>query len=229
MKTEEMDFRDFTSVDAGYACEVEIARSDSYSVSITAGDNLIKSVKVDKQGGTLRIRRSLSSLRGLIPGTFQAKITMPVLDRLELSGASKGTVSGFSSQGDFIANLKGASSLAISNMSAGDMKFKLAGASKLTGQVKGADAGFDLSGASRVELEGSASNTVIDAAGASHVDLAGFHIYGAKIRLSGASHTTLNIDGQLDANLSGASKLYWLGKPIMGDIKMAGASTISSE
>jgi len=229
MKTEEMDFRDFTSVDAGYACEVEIARSDSYSVSITAGDNLIKSVKVDKQGGTLRIRRSLSSLRGLIPGTFQAGITMPVLDSLELSGASKGTVSGFSSEGDFITNLKGASSLAISNMSAGGMKFKLAGASKLTGQVKGADAEFDLSGASRVELEGSANNMVIDAAGASHVDLAGFRICGAKIRLSGASHATLNIDGQLDANLSGASKLYWIGKPVMGDTKMAGASTISSK
>ena len=186
MKTEEMDFRDFTSVDAGYACEVEIARSDSYSVNITAGDNLIKSVKVDKQDGTLRIRRTLSSLRGLIPGTFQAKITMPVLERVDLSGASK-----------------------------------------LTGQAKGADAEFNLNGASRVELEGSANKIVADAAGASHVDLASFHVSGAKIKLSGASHTTLNIDGQLDANLSGASKLYWLGKPVMGDIRMAGASTMS--
>lgn len=227
MKTEEMDFRDFTSVDAGYACEVEIARSDSYSVSITAGDNLIKSVKVDKQDITLRIRRTLSSLRGLIPGTFQARITMPILERLDLSGASKGTVSGFSSEDSFSTNLNGASSLAILNMSAGDMKFRLAGASKLTGQAKGADAEFNLSGASRVELEGSANKMVIDAAGASHVNLAGFHVCGAKIKLSGASHTTLNIDGQLDANLSGASKLYWLGTPVMGDMKTAGASTIS--
>lgn len=229
MKTEELDFRDFTHVEAGYACELEVTQSDSYSVSITAGDNLIKSVKVDKQDGTLRIRRTLSSLRGLIPGTFQAKVTMPVLERLDLSGASKGTVTGFSSKGDFITSLKGASSLAILDMSAGDMKFELAGASKVTGQARGADAEFHLSGASRVELEGSASNVVIDAAGASHADLAGLHIGGAKVKLSGASHATLNIDGQLDANLSGASKLYWLGKPVMGDIKTAGASTIGSK
>lgn len=229
MKTEEMDFRDFTHVDAGHACELEIIYSDSYSVSITAGGSIIKSIKVIKEGETLKIRRSLASFRGLIPGTFSTKITMPVLRGLDLSGASKGTISGFSSTSNFGANLKGASSLTMKNMSTGDMKFKLAGASKATGQIKGADAEFNLSGASRVELEGSASGIVIDAAGASHVDLSSFHVGSANIKLSGASHSTVNIDGQLDANLSGASKLYWLGKPVMGDIKMAGSSTIGSK
>jgi len=227
MKTEEMDFRDFTCVDTAYACEVEVIWSDSYGVSITAGDNLIKSVKVIKEHETLKIRRTLSSIRGLIPGTFHARITMPVLSGLNLSGASKGTVSGFSSRGNFSANLKGASSLDILNMSAGDMKFKLAGASKVAGQVAAADAEFNLSGASRVALEGSASNIVIDAAGASHVDLAGLHVGSANVKLRGASHSTVNTDGELDANLSGASKLYWLGKPVMGDVQTAGASTIS--
>ena len=229
MKTEELDFRDFSHVQAGYACELEVAWSDSYSVSITAGDNLIKSVKVDKQDGTLRIRRSLSSFHGLIPGTFQAKITMPVLDGLDLSGASKGTITGFSSKSNFSANLKGASSLAIANMSAADMRFELAGASKVTGQVQGANAEFNLRGASTVELAGSASNIVIDAGGASHLDLADFHVGNANVKLRGASHTTVNLDGQLDANLSGASKLYWLGKAVMGDTKTAGASTISKK
>jgi len=169
MKTEEMDFSNFTRVDAGHACDVEVIRSDSYSVSITARDNIIKSVKVVKEGGTLKIRRTLSSLYGLIPGTFRAKITMPVLNGLNLSGASKGSASGFSSTDDFTTDLKGASSLNI-NMSAGDIKFKLAGASKVTGQMTAGDAEFNLNGASKVELEGSAINIVIDAAGASHVD-----------------------------------------------------------
>jgi len=227
MKTEEMDFRNFNHVDAGYACEVEVIRSDSYSVSVTAGDSIIKSIKVVKEDETLKIRRTLLSLRGLIPGTFKIKITVPVLKGLDLSGASKGTISGFSSENNFSTYLKGASSLDILNMSAGNIKFKLTGASRVTGQVKAADAEFNLSGASRVELQGSANNIIIDAAGASHVDIAGFHVGSANVKLRGASHSTLNIDGQLDANLSGASKLYWLGKPVMGDMKTAGASTIS--
>jgi hypothetical protein len=227
MKTEQMDFRDFNRVDAGHACEVEVIRSDSYSVSVTAGDNMIKSIKVVKEGETLKIRRTLSLFRGLIPGTFKVKITMPVLEGLDLSGASKGTISGFASGNSFSTNSRGASSLDILNMSAGDVKFQLTGASKVTGQVKAAGAEFNLSGASRVELQGSANNIVIDAAGGSHVDLASFHVASANVKLRGASHSTLDIDGQLDANLSGASKLYWLGKPVMGDIKTAGASTIS--
>jgi len=229
MKTEKMDFRDFTHVDAGHACELEVICSDSYSVSVTADDDTIKSVEVTKEGETLKIRRSLSLFRGLISGTFSVKITMPVLRGLDLSGASKGTVSGFSSKSSLGANLKGASSLAMLNMSAGDMKFKLSGASKVTGQIKGADAEFNLSGASKVELEGSAGNIVIDASGASHVDLTGFHVDSANVKLSGASHSTVNTDGQLDADLSGASKLHWLGKPIMGDMKTSGASTISNK
>ena len=228
MKTEEMDFRDFTHVDIGHDCEFEVICSNSYSVSVTASDNIIKSVKVAKEGETLKIRRNLFSFRGLIRGTFSAKITMPVLRGLDLSGASKGTVSGFSSESSFSPDLRGASSLTIINMSAGDIKFNLSGASKATGKIKGADAGFNLSGASKVELEGSASNVVIDAAGASRVELTGFHVDGANVKLSGASHSTVNIDGQLDADLSGASKLHWLGKPVMGAIKTSGASTISN-
>ena len=57
--------------------------------------------------------------------------------------------------------------------------------------------------------------------------LASFQVGNADVKLKGASHSTVNMDGQLDANLSGASKLYWLGKPVMGDVKTAGASTVS--
>jgi hypothetical protein len=76
-------------------------------------------------------------------------------------------------------------------------------------------------------LEGSASNIVIEAVGASHVDLASFQVGNADVKLQGASRTTLNMDGQLDANLKGASKLYWLGKPVMGEVKTDGASKVS--
>ena len=68
MKTEEIEFSNFTRVDAGNACDVEVIRSDSYSVSITAGDNAMKSVKIVKEDETLKIRRPISSLLGLFPG-----------------------------------------------------------------------------------------------------------------------------------------------------------------
>jgi hypothetical protein len=154
---------------------------------------------------------------------------MPILNGLDLTGACKGTVSGFSSADDFTIDLQGASSLDIVNMSAGDLKLKLVGASKVTGQITVGDADFNIAGASRIELEGSASNMVIDAVGASHVELASFPVSNADVKLKGASHSTVKLEGKLDANLSGASKLYLLGTPVMGDVKTTGASTVSKK
>ena len=227
MKTKEMDLSNYSRVDARHVCKVEVIRSDSYSVSITTGDKAIKSVKVTKKDGTLKIRRPISSLYGLLPGALNARITMPALSGMDLSGASKGTVCGFSSKEDFATDIEGASSLDIANMSTGDIKFKLAGASKVTGQIKAGDAKFNLNGASKVKLEGSAGNIAIDADGASQADLANFQVGNVDVKLKGASRSTVNMDGQLDADLSGTSKLYWLGKPVMVDIKTAGASKVS--
>ena len=209
MKTEEFNFSDFTRVEVGYAFEVEVVQSDSYSVSITADDNLFKNLKVSKEGETLKIGHSRHISWRLRTSRPKARITMPVLNGLKLSGASKGTVSGFSSSEDF--------------------KLNLSGASRVTGEITAGDAELDCSGASRVELTGSAKDAVIEASGASRMELGGFSVHDAAIKLSGASRSTVKLDGTLNATLSGASKLRWIGNPIVGDIKTSGASTLSNK
>jgi hypothetical protein len=61
------------------------------------------------------------------------------------------------------------------------------------------------------------------------VDLTDFPVNDADINLSGASRATINLDGKLDAELSGASNLEYIGDPTMGDINIAGASTINKK
>ena len=59
------------------------------------------------------------------------------------------------------------------------------------------------------------------------MDLEGLPIKNADIELSGASNGTVNLDGTLNADLSGASHLYYAGEPTLGDIDISGASSIS--
>ena len=226
LDTQEFNFSGFNRVDVGHAFEVEIIQSDSYSVSITADDNLFKHIQVSKQGETLKIGLKLPPSR-LLFTTLRAKITMPELYALELSGATRGTVEGFSSTEDFELELSGASSLDISDMAADDIEFDLSGASKVTGDITAGDAEFDVSGASKVRLQGSASDIVIDASGASQLSLDNFPGDNADIKLSGASWATVNLDGRLDVDLSGASKLDYIGEPTMGNIEISGGSTLS--
>jgi hypothetical protein len=70
---------------------------------------------------------------------------------------------------------------------------------------------------------------VADVSGASRLNLGDFKVNDADVTLSGASSGTVNTGGRLDANLSGASKLSYIGEPTVGDINTSGASTLSKK
>ncbi len=162
--------------------------------------------------------------------TAVAEITMPQLYKLDLSEATSGTVSGFSSAQDLYIELSGASSLDMADMAAGDVEFELSGASNVTGSITAdGDARFGISGASSAILSGSAGDLYADASGASSLVLEDFAVVDASIELSGASSGTVNLDGTLNADLSGASHLYYIGEPTMGDIDTSGSSGISKK
>jgi hypothetical protein len=90
--TEEMAFADFTSVDASNAFEVDIVQSATFSISIRVDDNVLDLLDVSKEGDTLKL--GLESGVSLTNTTLEASITMPTLEGLHLSGASKANVSG---------------------------------------------------------------------------------------------------------------------------------------
>ena len=227
--TEEKEFTDFTYVDVEGTFEVEIIQSDSFSIIISADASFFDYVAVDQERETLRIylnpRHTFTDFT-LQARTLKATITMPALYGLRLSGASKGTISGFQSSQDFDLDVSVASSLKIADIEAGNTEFNVSGASQITGDVKTGDAKFEVSGASKIELEGSANKIMLNASGASKVTLANFPLDDANVNLSGASEATLNIKGRLDAVLIAAARLYFQGNPVMGDINVSGASTV---
>ena len=205
MRTQTYDYTDFNRVEVGYAFRVKITRSDTYSISITAPENVFSVVQVSKVGDTLKV-----GLAQPVPiMRAEAEITMPDLRALNLSGATKGTVTGFSSSNDVDLDLSGASGLA--------------------GDIQAGDAVVRLSGASKAELEGSAEDIDINVSGASSINLSRFQVTNARVILSGASNGIINLNGRLDADLSGASKLSYIGEPTMGDISASGTSTISKK
>ncbi len=226
LKTENMDFSDFTGVDIGGAFEVEIVQSDSFSVSITADDNLFDYIQVYKHGSTLKISVKPAVIFQL--ATQRAEITMPELFDLELSGASHGTVIGFESVENLDIEVSGASSLDLEGIVAGDVTFNISGVSHITGDIEADDVEFDVSGASTVRLQGTAADIELDLSGASNAELDDFPVNNASIEFSGASRGTVYVNGRLDIYLSGASNLTYTGDPTIGHVEISGASTMQS-
>ena len=232
MSTREYNYTGFNRVNIRFAMEVDIVRSDAYGVSIAGSDMLTDNIDVTLEGDRLVIGYKLNFI-SFFTAPFtraSAKISLPDLRELNITGAARGVVRGFSSPNDFVLNVSGASRLDLNEMAVGHLKFELSGASRIDGQVKVAgDAEIHITGASRVELHGEAQNLHVEATGASRIDLERFPVKDARYRLTGASRGTIQMDGKLDVDLEGASTLEYDGQVTMGDVKVTGASSLKKK
>lgn len=208
IRTEEMIFDDFTIVEVSRAFELSVKKSNSYSVTISADERIFDDIKVTQTENTLTIGFEPE----FDPGDLyrKAEITMPELDKLVLSGASTGTLEGFNTPEPLILEVTGASNLEINDLQVGDIEIKVLGASNLIAQGQGSDL-----------------VSIIE--GASNLNLTNFPILNCDIVVDGASVATINPSSTLDAQVSGASTLFYIGEPTMGDIEVYGSSTINQK
>ncbi len=226
LETETFDFSNFTKVEAHNGFQVELTQSSAYSIEITTDDNVQEYLEVTESGDTLKIR--LTGFRTYSSVTLEAKITMPDIYGINLSGGSQADITGFSSSHDFSAALSGGSGLD-GNITTADADFDLSGGSRVAGSITAGDADFGLSGGSQVNLDGTADDVEINSSGGSQLDLEAFPVSNADVNISGGGRATVNVSGTLDVNLSGGSRVLYVGEPTLGDIDLSGDSTISKK
>jgi hypothetical protein len=232
-ETRQYDFSEFTRVDIGSAFSYEIKQSDTYSISITANNNMFDDINVAKEGQTLIIGMEFPEVSWAIKintnPSPKVVITMPLLQALDSSGATSGIVADFNSTENLDVTASGASSVELVKISAGDVIFDVSGAGKVTGDIEATNIEVEISGASTVHLKGSADNIATDVSGTSHLKLADLKVGNANLILSGASDGTINLDGRLDTDLSGASTLEYIGEPSLGMMDITGASQLKKK
>ncbi len=229
---EPFEFSDFTEVKVENGFEVELTQSDTFSVVVTADDNVLEHIEVSKSGNTLRIRpKANRSFRSV---TMRAKITMPDLYRIELSSGSKVDIAGFSSSHDLSVRLSGGSHMnnliSPGEIAIGDADFNLSDGSHVTlSGITMGDADFNLSDSSHITLSGSADNLNVRGSNGSHCNLEAFSASNADVNLSDGSHATINVAGTLNVDVNSYSELIYIGQPAMGDIDVSSNSTISAK
>lgn len=225
----EEDFKGFSRLDIQNAFDVQITQSDTYAVSITSSEALVDYLSVAQQGETLTIMISPNhpfTDFALMRKILKAKITMPSIRSIALSGASKANVKGFESSDPFDLDISGASRVNLNRIKTGDCTFVVSGASNLDGEVTATNVKFNVSGASSVDLEGTAEDVQLNGSGASKFSLDQFVHQTATVTLSGASQATVDTRKRLDFSLSGASQFYFLSNPVTGKTEVLGASTV---
>ena len=203
--TKDYQITGFNSVNVGSVFEVEITQGDSFKTTITADDNLFDYIKAAKEDSTLHLSLESKDKSIETKEHLKAKIVMPSLRNLKLSGASHASVSGFKSSPMIDVDIGGASHLK------GELE-----TNKFVAQAHGA---------SHLELTGSAGDAKLKGSGASHLNLAKFALDQADVTLDGASHATIQIKSKLSYSVSGASHLSYRGDPTIGRKEKSGASS----
>jgi hypothetical protein len=219
------DYTGFTGIDIGSALKLEVTAGEAYSVKIAASKRMLDRIRISQSGDTLKI-----TMDGWFFGWWwgsdpKVTVTMPVLKKLELSGASKGTASGFKSNENLTVKLSGASDLQL-DMETGYFTADISGASSAKGRLICTGSDIRLSGASDIDLTGSGGDIKLNGSGASTAALTYFPVNNADIVLTGASDGSLDISGQMDVTLGGASSLNYYGNPTLGRTDFSGASDL---
>jgi hypothetical protein len=207
MVTQEFAFSGFDRVRASQAFQVDIRQGEAFEVVVRVDEKLVDHLAVRKVGDTLEIGLKPPNGTEIRDARMTAEVTMPELRGLDLSGASEARISDYESEKALDLELSGSSSLQ-ANVEAGETR-------------------IDLSGASRATLSGSTRELQVRTSGASTGELRRFAAAEARIDASGASEIHVNAR-QLQAEASGASRVTYLGNPVVGRIEKSGSASVSS-
>lgn len=181
---------DFDRIEASDALILTIKYGENFSIEAEGDRRNLDDLRVLKNGNSLELRFSQSKKRQY--ATYLT-ITMPVLNGVNLSGASNASITGFANSTRMDFSLSGAS-LAQLTMNVTEIHFNLTGASQLRLQGEGQ------------LLDGSIS-------GASILTAFEFVAKQATLIVSGASNGKVNITDELKASASGASVVLYRGTP----------------
>lgn len=188
--TEDRGLEGFTVVHVGGYAGLEVSEGADYSVTVTTDSGLQEHVSTSVDDDTLFISQDYGFFG--TPPDVTVEVTVPDLDAVELSGASRAAV-----------RTSGGESLRISSSGAAEIDVH-ANPTALT---------LDVSGAGSVTLHGTVGHAEISASGASDVNGEDLTAGDASVDASGASSVSLRVRESLDAKASGASDVRYWGTP----------------
>lgn len=191
------------ALEVGDAFETTVnIASGAPDASFTIDDNLVDHVVTEIDDDVLQVELS-GRVRG---ATLRLHVSMPDLDRLQVSGAVRVEVNGTIRE---------------------EVEIEASGATNVVLDAVELDR-FEVvvSGASSLDAAGSAEEIDAEVSGASEADLAAVEAQTVTVNVSGASHVEVDVREELEANASGASEVRYRGDPDRVRIDASGSSSV---
>lgn len=198
----------FDKLSMGSAFKIDVKQGSQFSVSASGQPEDIKDLEAKVTSGVLKIGYRGNGWKKNRK-TVNINITMPALEAVDFSGASKAQVGNFPNAKTMAVEVSGASSVSM-NFSAPKVSFELSGASSLTMTGKCDVLNGEVSGASSFKGESFPAKEV-------------------NIEASGASSAYVLASASIHADASGASKIRYSGNAKDIRSNSSGASSVKRD
>jgi phage shock protein PspC (stress-responsive transcriptional regulator) len=198
----------FNEIEAQGPFRVLIRQGDSYRVEAAGRPEDMEKVRLSTDGDRLLVQhRNRDFFSGWNSGQHPilVTITLPRLERLEISGACDADVSGFRDA---------------------PLRLEASGAAMAKVDVNVPRIELDLSSASQVDLRGSANELRVEGSSASQLDALKLRAERASLELSSASQAQVHASNDLKVDLTGASSVSYAGNPGNIEKNLRGASSL---
>lgn len=227
----------FDALDVSWTFQVELTQSPDYSVVVEAPDFIMPYLDVRVQKSCLKLGVSditRDIRKRLEKGNFRmiARVSMPALSAVDMSGATKleGSGSFRPAKDKFELELSGAAKVESLSVSASRCEIDCSGASKfvLDGDFDSLE--VDLSGAAKGNMKSNGNKADIDLSGSSKLFLEGRY-QNVKAEAGGAASAEMKgAADQLVFEGSGAAKGAFLDCPVRSArVDLSGAAKIRLE
>lgn len=187
----------FNGIEVSGAVSLYLSQGPEQGIAVSASDEKYNSkIRTEVKNGILRISVDGGMWNGFnwTNRKLKAYVTVTALNYLEVAGASYVSISGA--------------------IKSDELKIDISGASELKGAINVNNLKLDISGASVSRLSGTAKNALIGASGACKINSYDLVIDTCRASTSGASNVKITVTGELNADASGGSNIYYKGPGI---------------
>jgi hypothetical protein len=202
--TKKYIYKDFNKVEVSNGMLLNVTQSSDFNIEVNAEESDFEYLKVEKKENTLRIYIDKENYRK--SGDIKIDIQLPSLTGLDLSGGSQGKVAM-----DIADNFD----------------CELSGGAGIAGSLSCNNINMEISGGSTVSLSGKGTNLTVEGSGGSIFHLKNYNVKNVDVDLSGGSRLEINMNGILNGDASGGSRVIYYGDAKIGNTDFSGGAGIS--
>lgn len=197
-----------------------------YGVSVSGETNVLPTVQVERRGDTLFVGRAVDWVDGVRPTvTIEYRVSMPVLERLQVSGPGTVAVLGMRSNKGLALDVAGGGQVDLVDVAAAEVELRARAASVVSATGLSAPlVRCVIAGSSRVALDGEAETLLLEASGSALYR--GSHLRATYVQaeLNAASQALVWAHERLETQVGGRGRLRYRGDPVVDGKVVRGGS-----